>query len=305
VRLNALQTSSMTFTSDIFDAYLECSTKCWLRSRAEPPTGNAYADSVRTEKEAYRARELECLHATVPETDRAIDPPSHQNPKKASWRIGTDVRLRVQNMEARLQAIERIPSPGRGRLAQFIPYRFEPANKLSKHDKLSLTFDALLLSVVLGRRVVLGKIVHGDRHMTLKVRTSQLVGEVRKLIKEVVGLVSATSSPDLVLNRHCGECEFQARCRRRAMEQDDLSLLSGMSKKERARLHGKGIFTVTQLSYMFRPRRRRRLSRDKQEKFSYSLRALAIRENKIHLVGLSDTINVKKSPVAPGRESID
>jgi len=46
---------------------------------------------------------------------------------------------------------------------------------------------------------------------------------------------------------------------------------------------------VTQLSYTFRPRRRRRQSRDKQEKFHYSLRALAIRENKIHLVDLPDT----------------
>ena len=61
-----------------------------------------------------------------------------------------------------------------------------------------------------------------------------------------------------------------------------------MSEKERKRLHAKGIFTVTQLSYTFRPRRRRRGSRDKPEKFHHSLRALAIRENKIHAVDLPD-----------------
>jgi len=59
-----------------------------------------------------------------------------------------------------------------------------------------------------------------------------------------------------------------------------------MSEKDRKKLHGKGIFTVTQLSYTFRPRRRRRESRDKQEKYHHSLRALAIRENKIHAVGI-------------------
>jgi hypothetical protein len=50
----------------------------------------------------------------------------------------------------------------------------------------------------------------------------------------------------------------------------------------------KGIFTVTQLSYRFRPRRRHRESRGKQEKHHHSLRALAIRENKIHAVGIPD-----------------
>ena len=52
--------------------------------------------------------------------------------------------------------------------------------------------------------------------------------------------------------------------------------------------YAKGIITVTQLSYTFRPRRRRRELRGKAEKFHHSLRALAIRENKIHTVDLLD-----------------
>ena len=61
-----------------------------------------------------------------------------------------------------------------------------------------------------------------------------------------------------------------------------------MSEKERKKLRGKGIFTVTQLSYTFRPRRRRRRLPSKQERFHHSLRALAIRENKIHAVDVLD-----------------
>ena len=231
----------MIITSHFFDAYLKCPTKCWLRSRAELSAGNGYADSVCAENEAYRAEEVARLLASFPGNDRAIASPSLQNLGDASWRIAIDVRLRVHDMEAQLQAIERIPSDGRGRPAQFIPYRFEFANKLSRYDKLSLAFDAFLLSEVLGRKVGLGKIMHGDRRTTLKVQMSLLAGEVRRRIKEIVVLVSDASPPDLVLNRHCSECEFQARCRRQAMEKDDLSLLSGMSEKERKKLHGKGI----------------------------------------------------------------
>ena len=69
-----------------------------------------------------------------------------------------------------------------------------------------------------------------------------------------------------------------------------------MSEKDRQRLHSKGIFTVTQLSYTFRPRRRRSKSRGKQEKHHHSLRALAIRENKIHAVGIPD-LTLKGTPV--------
>jgi predicted RecB family nuclease len=58
-----------------------------------------------------------------------------------------------------------------------------------------------------------------------------------------------------------------------------------MSEKERKKLRSKGIFTVTQLSYTFRPRRRPKRMRDKQEKYHHSLKALAIREKKIHIVG--------------------
>jgi predicted RecB family nuclease len=61
-----------------------------------------------------------------------------------------------------------------------------------------------------------------------------------------------------------------------------------MSDKERKKLHDKGIFTVTQLSYTFRPRRRRRHAQDRPEKYHHSLRALAIRKDKIHVVDVPD-----------------
>ena len=80
------------------------------------------------------------------------------------------------------------------------------------------------------------------------------------------------------------------------MEKDDLSLLAGMSEKERKKLRSKGIFTVTQLSYTFRPRRRPKRLRDKREKYHHSLKALAIREKKIHIVG-SPELKIEGTPV--------
>jgi predicted RecB family nuclease len=201
-----------------------------------------------------------------------------------------------QLLESCLHAVERVPSEGRGKPAQFVPIRFIYRNKLTHDDRLLLAFDALVLAQVLGREVSLGKIIHGDDHTTLKVKTSALTGEVRKRLQKMAAMLSNPSPPDLVLNRHCAECEFQGRCRKIAIEKDDLSLLANMSAKERQKLRSKGIFTITQLSYTFRPRRRPKKLRNKREKYHHSIKALAIREKKIHIVG-SPELKIEGTPV--------
>ena len=102
-----------------------------------------------------------------------------------------------------------------------------------------------------------------------------------------------TSPPPLVLNKHCHVCEFTSQCRRTAIDRDDLSLLPTIAGKERKHLHEKGIFTATQLSYTFRPRRRAGVvSRHNR----HALRALALRKNQIHVVG-APTLSVEGTPI--------
>jgi len=53
---------------------------------------------------------------------------------------------------------------------------------------------------------------------------------------------------------------------------------------------------VTQLSYTFRPRRRSKRLRHKQERYQHPLRALALREKKIHIVG-SPELKIEGTPI--------
>ena len=78
---------------------------------------------------------------------------------------------------------------------------------------------------------------------------------------------------------------FEIVAARRRWRADDLSLLSGMSEKERARHRSKGIFTVTQLSYTFRPRRTPKRAKDPAKPHHFALQALAIRENTVYIHG--------------------
>jgi predicted RecB family nuclease len=286
----------MKITPSLFHAHIKCPTKCWLRFTGEPATGNAYAEWVQRQNESYRDAAIERLRSEVPQDDCAVAP-AQASLKTSKWRLGFDVLVAPsQNLETRLHAVERVLPEGRGQATRFIPIRFVFTNKLGKDEKLLLAFDAFVLSEILRREVSLAKIIHGDDRFTLKVKARALAGEVLKRIEKITALLSNPSAPDLILNRHCTECEFQARCRRKAMEQDDLSLLAGMSEKERQKFRAKGIFTITQLSYTFRPRRRSKRLRDKREKYQHSLKALAIREKKIHIVG-NQELKIEGTPV--------
>jgi hypothetical protein len=204
--------------------------------------------------------------------------------------------VRAQNLEASIQVVQRIPVGEISKVAKIIPMRFVPTNKLSRADRLMAAFDAHVLQKAAGVQVGLAKIVHGDNWSTFTLKTSTVSREVEKTIGKVTDLLADASPPDSILNRHCPECEFRDFCKERAVQKDDLSLLSGMTRNERLELHAKGIFTVNQLSYTFRPRRRSKRFAAKPEKYHHSLRALAIRAQRIHVVG-NPRLEVPGTPI--------
>jgi predicted RecB family nuclease len=245
----------MNITSNLFEAYLKCPTKCFLRSRGEAGAGNEYADWVRVQTELYRNDRIKDLKTIAARDGRIITAALTEVPKVTEQEYVFNFVAEAVNLESHIDFIERTPPKDPDKPAQFIPTRFIYTNKINKDDKLLLGFDALVLSETLGREVRFSKIIHGDDHTTRKVKTSALAKPLRQLIGKITSLLSNNSPPDLVLNRHCAECEFKARCRNKAIEADDLSLLSAMTEKERSRHRSKGIFTVSQLSYTFRPSR--------------------------------------------------
>ncbi len=158
----------MTITPRLFEAFLKCPTKCWLRFTGEQTAGNAYAGWVQTEHESYRADAAKRLIAIAPAGDCPVAPIA-ENLKTARWRVAVDVPVRVEPRSSRgyeaqtclaensqslltsaativescLHAVERVPSEGRGKAALIVPIRFVFRNKLTKDDRLLLAFDAL------------------------------------------------------------------------------------------------------------------------------------------------------------------
>ena len=134
---------------------------CWLTCAGENATGNAYATWVQAKSERYRVDGIKRLVAESAANERVAVSPT-ENPKTATWRMAADFPVQSRNLETLISIVERVPSAGTGKAAQFIPIRFAWANKVSREDKLLLVFDAIALSAKLGRDVPFGKIIHGD-----------------------------------------------------------------------------------------------------------------------------------------------
>lgn len=276
----------LSITSRLFEAYLACPTKCYLQFKGEVGAGSDYTAWAAKRAESYCRNGMQELTAAHP-LELGSGSLESGRWKNASWHFALDQLVQAQDWEASLKVVQRIPSKETNSF-QLVPIRFVPDNKLTNSGKMVAAFEALVLAKSIGVKVGVAKIVHGERWSVFTVKANMLSSAIPKAVSQVAALLSVSSPPDLILNRHCPECEFQDHCRKIATEKDDLSLLSNMSEKERQKLRAKGIFTVTQLSYTFRPRRRAKKQTEKQEKYLHSLKALAIREKKIHVVGSNE-----------------
>jgi predicted RecB family nuclease len=311
----------MIISSQMFEAHLVCHTKYNLKASGEVGTGNAYTEWARGQTDLHEKKGFLLLKQGLPPEEYLISPPKAGNLKLGKWRLISNLEIHSEllpglkasnrhppllgvkgkrELEAslpppthflttRIPAVQKITSdrPGAANV-QFVSIRFVFEHKVNKLDKLLLAFDSLVLSKILGRKVGIGKIIYGDTHCALNVKIPALVVEVEKIVTNILRLPFGSIPPEPVLNRHCPECEFLDRCRRLAIEKDDLSLLAGMTEQERKKYHGKGIFTVNQLSYTFRPRRRAKRLGDRRGNYHHSLKALAIREKKTYVVGNLD-----------------
>ncbi|HLG36814.1 MAG TPA: IS66 family transposase, partial [Nitrososphaera sp.] len=103
-----------------------------------------------------------------------------------------------------------------------------------------------------------------------------------KTLRQWTGSAPSTPPP-VILNKHCPTCQFRKGCLEHAEKDDDLSLLDRITPKTIRQYHKKGIFTVTQLSYVFKPRRSRKRRTKAPVSFKVELQALALRTGKIYI----------------------
>ena len=272
-------------TNQLFTGFLECKYKAYLISTGKFGSKSNFENIQIELFNDYRCRarqhflkrfgDGEAPQRNLPLTDLL----NQQYP------LATDVYFARDGISVLFDALLRNDNYSSSPRKKYIPVMFRHQEKISKNQKLLLTFWGLMLENGLENKSPFGKIVHGKAFKCTKVKFNPLFGTVKNILQEINNFRITETAPPFRLNPHCSICEYRTYCEEKAIEKDDLSLLRGISEKEINRLHKKGIFTVNQLSYTFKPRRISKRTKKPATPHHFALQALALREKKIHVYG--------------------
>ena len=305
----AVMHGSVHITAAVFAAYLKCPTKAYLIAHGEDPPNALVAVTRGCMSAAYKARAGQSLRAGVVGVvpihfSRLAD---NTACNATTLFVDCETASYVCNQPASAWVDGRVKRSRPGR--DYVPVLYSAWDKIDQFDDLLVCFGAVAIGQATGKRIPAnGKFIYGTDHRVKTVRIAEYLTKWREVIEAIASICRSSEPPPLVLNKHCPVCEFKSRCRSLAVERDHLSLLATMTAKDRMRFDEKGISTITQLSYGYRPRRRRRikpaaLQRSQPVKHDHKLKALAIKNARIHVVG-SPSLSIEGTPVFMDVEGI-
>lgn len=196
----------------------------------------------------------------------------------------TGTTLHWQGLEAECAALTRVSIGSSLGDFSYEPTIVTGTYSLTAEQKIQVSFAGLVLGHIQTTLPQAGRVVGMDsqaRSLDLRDRYKDL----RPLLETLHRWMGASpvEPPPVVLNKHCPLCQFRTLCRAQAEKADDLSLLDHMTPKVMQRYQRKGIFTVRQLSYLFRPRKKRIPRKGTTLVHRLELQALALRMGKIYL----------------------
>ena len=268
-------------TSEIVVAYAQCPRKAYLLlfspDKGEP---HEYTQILEQQRCANQERYFDHLQHTHAD----IQPYSEENLRQGN-KILLNAHLQVDGFASECGVLTKVE----GR-STFGKYNYEPSifmgtHSISKEQKLAMAFVGYVLGRLQHTSPAAGRIIgmEGKSHTVKLGESAKALRPLLEPLHEWITVDSPTPPP-LVLNKHCPLCPFQRRCHAQAEQEDNLSLLHGMTARAMRQYEKKGIFTVKQLSYLFKPRKRKKGTRKPPPvTHKVELQALAIREKKIYL----------------------
>jgi predicted RecB family nuclease len=282
-------------TGEIIESYLNCKYKGHLKLTGERGTQSDYEAMTTAVRASSREQALARLVACFGDGDGCRGLTITVAVLKQGARLLADAQLEDDALSFRLDALKRADGVSKLGEHHYVPVLHSHGDKVGRRPKLLLAVAGLILGHVQGLRPAVGLVARGPEGRLGKIRLdTKLYRQAEQILDELKRLQAGSESPRVALNAHCQQCEFRQRCRTHAEEADDISLLSGVGEKELRRYNRKGIFTLTQLSCTFHPRKRgKRVKRTSYNHYP-ALHALAIRERKVHVYG---TPNLPRKPV--------
>ncbi len=271
---------NVVITSEILQAYSLCPRKAYLlmhgKDRGELHEYEKILEKHQLENQTENLKIIE-------QRCSDIHPYSTENLKK-DYEFLIDANLSAEKFQAYCSILKRIDN------LNYEPTIFIGTYKINDIDKLKLVFIGYVLAKIQGKSPKMGHIVNvkGESRRLKLEESNKLITPLLAPLEEWISEPSIEEVP-VILNKHCPICQFREKCKEIAIREDNLSLLDKVTPKVLRQYEKKGIFTVKQLSYLFKPRKRkRRAKKSPAVTHDVRLQALAIRTRKIYLQEMPD-----------------
>ena len=272
--------TKITITIETVVNYSQCPRKAFLcLFGQEQGNPNEYVQTLERARISNRAKHIALLR----EQSAGVEPSTTDDLSKGC-EVLIEANLQIENLKAYCDVLNRVSTSSPEYLHEYQPTIISGTYSITREQRLELLFVGYVLGKIQGKPPRRGCIVdtEGNVHH-LKLDNQKVVKPIIVILSQWIATPSV-EPPPVILNKHCPYCQFQASCRSKAEQDDDLSLLERLTPKLVRRYHEKGIFTVKQLSYTFKPRRNGNQKKKKTGVlYKPELQALAIRTGKIYL----------------------
>ena len=264
----------MQITNEILLGFIHCPYKAYRKSKSE---SGVITDFEKLSNELSKSQKKRFSEVVLSE-NRLIKTQSPESNFTFTKGVIIGQKLSNTNTEIVLDGIEFI---GKNKI---VPILITPFEKVKKTDKLFLSVQALYLQNEFHFQIEQCKIVYGKTLKQTKFRLTAFSKAIKKNYSELYKTLNQSNHPVFYINIHCQICEFQNDCLAKLKERDDLSLLAGLKPKEILQKNNRGLFSVKQLSYTFRPKK----NPYRKRKYLPELKALAIRDEKVFIQEIPD-----------------
>lgn len=262
----------MQINNDILYDYIHCPYKAYRKSKHQIGILTNYQmfhnQLKQTQKENFEKNQS--VNSQMFLTNKAFDsvPPNEG--------VALNLNFKNANIDMTLDGVEFIGTKN------IIPIFITPFEKVTQTDKLFLALQASFIQSEFNLKVEYFKVIYGKNLQETQFKLSSFTKNNEKIIGEMNQMLSDSTEPPLILNKHCSVCEYRISCREKANADGNISLLDRATPKVIEKYKKKGIFTIQQLSYLYKPRRRKKQEAKQIAVHNLELQALALRTDKIY-----------------------
>jgi predicted RecB family nuclease len=275
-----------TSWNELIFAFIKCDLKAYLKLQGRSGHLSDIEHEFNKRAKIHRDAVLEKIHDNYDKSYIVDSPQNLFETLRSRAQIITNSFIIYEDIPLHIDALflnKHLPFiPKKPSEIELVIFNYK--ERLSIEDKDWAICISQLITKAIKAVITKVTLIHGNmlRKTTIVLANRKQISE--KILKFILKMRIGNEPPKLRLKANCKTCEFMYLCYKQAQETDDLSLIQAITEKEIKKLNAKGIFTTTQYSYTFQPRRQGSSPEKKRPcKHNLALQAMAKRTNTIYI----------------------